>query len=53
MNISITQITNGFVVAVQTPKGNFATYCKTFDEVVVELQKMNEEPPNVESISRK
>lgn len=51
MNITINQITNGFIIAISTPKGNMAVYVKDFDGVIEELQKFGEQPSNVTQMS--
>ena len=40
MNINITQITNGFIIAVAGPKGQSAIYCKTYAEVLEQLKEI-------------
>jgi hypothetical protein len=52
MNISISQIANGFVIAISSPKGNTAVYCKTFDEVIEHLKELGTPPTNVAEMPR-
>ena len=52
MNITISQIQNGFIVAIATPKGQSAVYCATFEEVVKQLQDMASAPNNVSELPR-
>lgn len=48
MNINISQITNGFVLAISVPnKGQTAIYCATFEEVIGQLQTLVAPPSNV------
>jgi hypothetical protein len=51
MNITISQISNGWVVAIAHPKGNSAIYCVDYDKVLEELSTLNEKPDNVTPIS--
>ena len=42
MNISITQIVNGFIVAIQSPEGQQAQYFPTLNSVVQYLSTISE-----------
>ena len=47
MNISITLITNGWIVSVQSPKGAMAIHCKDWAAVMTQLAEIGQEPSNV------
>lgn len=46
MNITISQITNGFVIAIASPKGQSAIYAATWDDVMQHLAELKSAPPN-------
>jgi hypothetical protein len=46
MNINITQITNGFIVAIQAPRGQSAEFFPTFDAVVAHLASIASNKPD-------
>ena len=52
MNINITQITNGFIVAIASPKGQTATHCVDYEAVIKLLMDIGKAPENVESLPR-
>jgi hypothetical protein len=48
MNINISQITNGFIVAISVPnKGQSAIHYASFDEVLKALAELIDPPSNV------
>ena len=53
MNIQISQITNGFIVAIAVPEGQTATHFKTFGEVVTFLGSIEKKPENVTELPKR
>jgi hypothetical protein len=52
MNITISQISNGWIVALQTQQGAIATHHSTFGEVVDQLAEMNKDIAIKESMQQ-
>lgn len=54
MNIEIKKVSNGWLVIISTPQGAMATYYKTHQEVLEELEAMMEPavPDNVEKLGK-
>jgi len=52
MNITISQITNGWIIAISSPKGNSAMHVSTFDDVIEQLKEINTPPSNTTILPR-
>lgn len=53
MNITITQISNGWVVTIANPKGQVAIYKEFLPEIIEELNKIQQEPPSTSDLVTK
>jgi hypothetical protein len=52
MNITINQITNGWIVAIASPKGQTATFCENYEAVIKLLMEIAKPADNVAELPR-